>query len=567
MNEAMELLPAVILLGVGLLGILAARLLKTSPIVTFIAAGLAIGPFGLGLIDENPTTVLLAQLGVVFLLFDIGLSFSLKTVRESRSDLVRLAPVQMLLCTLGFGLVLRLLGLEWPMAILLGAAAGISATAVVSATLSERSLATCPLGRSTTAVLVFQDVAGIFLLVFAASLEAGGDGLFADLGMSAGLAAVCLVAALLIGRFLIGPAFKLLSKTRNEEIFTAAALFIVLATAAATGAIGLSLTFGAFLAGMIIADTPFRPIIRTEAKPFGALLLGFFFITVGAALDWRMMLDQWAAILIALAALFILKTALSYLAALLSGWSLAGAAQLAFLIAQGSEFGLVILALPAVAAGLGELAGVLVAASALSLALTPLWAGLGLKIARAIARWKAARAEHAEPEPDGAVTGPVIVFGMTGAGRLAVDALDRFEVPVIAIDSDPDRFLNALADGYQVSFGDPSDTRLMATVGAVKARALALSAPRYEISLELTPYVRRTYPELARFVAVDTEHDRARHAALGMRPVMTRGRPEGIEFAVELLRWADMPEDRIADWVRDIAELDAERPAPASQVA
>lgn len=567
-DQVTAILPAVVLLGVGLIGILAAKALKTSPIVTFIAAGAVIGPFGFGLIQPGATTDLLAQLGVVFLLFGIGLGFSLKTVRESRSDLVSLAPVQMIACTLGLGVLLRLAGLDWTLALVLGATAGISATAVVSATLAERKLVTCPLGRSTTAVLVFQDVAGIFLLVIAASLGAEASGLFADLGRSAALAAVCVVAALIAGRFLIGPAFRLLARSRSNEVFTAAALFIVLATGAATGAIGLSLTFGAFLAGMIIADTPYRALIKTEAKPFGVLLLGFFFITVGMGLDWRLMLGQWHWIAAALAGLIVVKTALNYLAALANGWSLAGAAQFAFILAQGSEFGLVILALPAVTAGLGDLAAVLVAASAISLALAPAWSGLGLTIARAIARWKAARRardpETPSAEPD---QRPVLVFGLTPAGRLAVDALDRFGVPHLAIDSDPDRFLRAMADGYHVSFGDPSDIRLMTTVGATNASVLALSEPRFEISGELTAYVRQTYPDLARFVAVRTEADRARHAALGMHAVLIGGTPEGLEFAAALARHCGVEEAKIADWMREVAAIHDEAVLPEAQVA
>jgi len=565
MSEVEAILPAITLLGVGLVCIIAARLLKTSPIVTFIAAGLLIGPFGLGLIGENGTTRLLAQLGVVFLLFDIGLGFSLKTVRESKGDLLGLAPMQMLLCTAGFGFAGYLAGLDWLLALLIGAAAGISATAVVTQTLAERGIATCPLGRSATAVLVFQDIAGIFLLVIAVALSEGGGGgaLGTTLGLAAIKAAIAVGVAILLGRFVIGPLFRLLSQTRNDDIFTAAALFLVLATAAATGALELSLTLGAFLAGMIIADTPFKTVIRTEAKPFGALLLGFFFITVGMALDWRMMVAEAHWILAALAVLFVLKTALSWLAGLLNGWSLAGGAQLGFALAQGSEFGLVILALPGISAALGpELAGILVAASALSLALTPLWASLGMKLARRIANATASRKPVSEmPE----VEGPVLIFATTPTGRLAYDALTRFNYPVIAVESDPDRFLSAIADGYAVTYGDPSDARLLRAIDVTKARALVISVPRYEISAEITPYVREYFPELTRFVAVSSEADRLRHEALGMRAVMSRSQPEGLDMAVALLHYAEIAESDIAEWVRELSE--AYTPESALRVA
>jgi len=356
MQDVLNLLPAVILLGVGLVCILAARAVKTSPIVTFIAAGALIGPNALGVIEPSPATNLLAQLGVVFLLFDIGLGFSLKTIRESGKDLLSLAPAQMLACTAGFGLAAHAFGLSWEASLMIGAAAGISATSVVSQTLAERNLVTCPLGRSTTAVLVFQDLAGLFLLVFAGALivapdaPAGDRSLGAALGLAALNAALAAGGAILIGRFVANPAFRLLARTGNDEVFTAAALFIVLATAAATGALGLSLTLGAFLAGMIVAETPYRHVIRTEARPFGALLLGFFFITVGMGLDWRIMLEQAHWIAAALFGLLAVKTALTIAAALLNGWSRPGAIQLGFVLAQGSEFGLVILALPGVSA-------------------------------------------------------------------------------------------------------------------------------------------------------------------------------------------------------------------------
>lgn len=552
MSDVIAILPAVTLLGVGLLCILAARALKTSPIVAFIFAGLIIGPFGFGLVEQSRTTELLAQLGVVFLLFEIGLGFSSKTLRESGRDLVVLGPLQMLICGAGFALAARAFGLDWPLAILVGLGAGISATAVVSATMAERGIVTCPLGKSTTALLVFQDIAGIFLLVFAVSLETGEGSLALALGEAGLKAAAAALAALLIGRFAARPILNALARTNSPEVFTAAALFLVLATAAATGALGLSLTLGAFLAGVIVAETPFKTVVKTEAKPFGALLLGFFFITVGMALDWRIMLGEAPLILAALAALMIGKTILTGLAALISGWSRPGATQLAFLTAQGSEFGLVLLALPAVSGALGaEVAAILVGASALSLALTPIWTALGMKLAKKLAQ---ARVKVSEPlaRPDG--ERPILVFAMTPSGRMAVDGLKRFNVPYVAIESDADRFMEAVSDGYDVTFGDPSDVRLMKAVGVINARALALGASRYEISKEITPYVNETYPDMSRFVVVQDDAEKARHEDLNMTAIINRAAPEGLDFAVALLRFAQVDEREIAAWMREVME-------------
>lgn len=281
MNDAHALTPAITLLLVGVLAILLTRRIGQSPIVGYLAACVLIGPHALGLIEENKTTHLLAELGVVFLLFDIGLHFSLSTIWEARRDIFGMGPSQILACGLAFGVIALAFGLAPEYAIILGGALALSSTAVVAHTLAERRQQNCPVGLTGTAILIFQDICAIFLLVFAASLDSGeATSEHPDFTMTIAMAivkaAVAFIAAVLIGRYAIKPMFRLFSQTKNEEVFTAIALLIILATATATGRAGLSLTLGAFLGGMIISETPFRHIIQTEAKPFRNLLLAFF---------------------------------------------------------------------------------------------------------------------------------------------------------------------------------------------------------------------------------------------------------------------------------------------------
>jgi CPA2 family monovalent cation:H+ antiporter-2 len=552
-EQAHAIAPAVILLATGLLALLLARPLRISPIVGFLVAGVAIGEHGLRVIEEGPTTHLLAELGVVFLLFDIGLHFSLRQVLDRRRDLLGLGPAQLVLCGAGLGLGAAALGLEPTPAAVVGAALALSSTAVVSRVIAERGIQTCPLGGSALAVLVLQDVAAIFLLVFATSLSgAAADPVRMALGAAwKTLAAVA--AALGLGRLLVRPAFAGLARTRNEEVFTGAALFVVLATAWATGAAGLSLTLGAFLAGMIIADTPYRHVVQTEARPFRNLLMGLFFMNVGMALDPGALWADLPRVLGLAALLLVAKTALVFVAARLNAWTLAGATQLGFLLAQGSEFALVVFALPGVAAALGErTVGALVAAVALSLAATPPWTRLGLALARRLAARGRAPGEMPKAKP--ADERPLLLFGMNDVGRLTADSLLRHGVPFVAIEVEPDRFLAATADGYSVAFGDPADLRLMDAIAGTDARAVALAVPRYDVSRELTPILRERHPHLGRFVAVADEADRARHAALGMHAVIVRGVPHGVEFAAEVLRFAGVEEARVAAWMQSARE-------------
>jgi monovalent cation:H+ antiporter-2, CPA2 family len=291
-------------------------------------------------------------------------------------------------------------------------------------------------------------------------------------------------------------------------------------------------------------------VIQTEARPFRALLLGFFFITVGMSLDWRVLLADWAAILVFVVALVALKAVLVALAARAFGWSVPGAVQLGFLLAQGSEFAFVIVALPAVRSALGESAvGVVVTGVAASLALTPTFAALGHGLARALRRRAAAAVPAAEITPR-ASTAPVVVFGMDDAGRTVADALEANEVAYDAVEMDHDRFLAASADGYPVAFGDAGDVRLMQTLAMAERSAVVVTIVRYEVSNALTPIMRDRYPNLIRFIAVDSEADKARFEAIGMRPVVNRSVPRGLDLAAAVLRSQAVDEAKIQTWMQ-----------------
>jgi len=554
MEEARALLPAVLLLLAGILAIAVVRPLGLRPIVGYLAAGLVIGPHALGIVTENATTHLLAELGVVFLLFDIGLHFSLSSIWEARRDIFGMGPLQILLCGFAFAWLATALGFRLEHALLLGGTLALSSTAVVVQTLREREQQNCPVGRSATAVLIFQDVFAIFLLIFASSLESGGAAparvLPALISTALLKAAVGFLAAVVLGRYGIKPLLRLLASSRNEEIFTATALLVVLATAVATGAADLSLTLGAFLGGMMIAETPYRHLIQTEAKPFRSLLLGFFFITVGMSLDWRSVLASGPELLVFVLGLTAIKTVLVALAARALGWSLPGSVQLGFLLAQGSEFAFVIVAMPGVRAALGEAAvGVVITGVAASLALTPTVAALGHGLARMLRRRSAAAVPAGETTP-GASVAPVVVFGMDEVGRCVADALEANGVAYDAVEMDYDRFLAASADGYPVAFGDLGDVRLMETLGMSMRRAVVVTVVRFELSNALTPIMRDRYPRLSRFIAVESDEDRARFERIGMRPVVNRSAPRGLDLAAEVLRSQSVADEKVRAWMQ-----------------
>ncbi|MDP3737893.1 MAG: cation:proton antiporter [Hyphomonadaceae bacterium] len=564
---AVEVLqPAIIYLGAGLASALASRAVRLSPIVGYLVAGLVIGPSGFGLVKNNDTAAFLAQLGVVFLLFDIGLHFSLREIRTRRDDILGLAPLQIVLCGAVFAAICWGLGFAIPVAVIVGVSLALSSTAVVGRILADRNQPACPMGRSATAVLVAQDIVAIFILVFAASLGADPNVVGYDLLIALAMAVIALVVALLAGRFVVRPLFKSLAATNNAEAFTVVALFIVLAASAATERIGLSLTLGAFLAGMAISDTPYRHVVQTEVKPFQGLLLGLFFMSVGMGVDIPAVAAIWPAVLLSALVIVILKTVIVFAAARLNGWALPGATQLGFLLSQGSEFTLVVVGVSTIAGAMpGAWAGILTAAVAVTLVAAPIWTALGLHIARLLAeRSKTAPVDTAEVAEEN----PVLVFGMTPEGRLAADAMRDHDIPYLAIDSDPERFVSASSDGYSVVYGDARDRRLIDNLGAAKARAIVIGAPGFAGPGSLMPANGAGGP--ARFIVVADSADRVRQSGLGLRAHLAVAEPKGIELATDLLSQMGIGQPAIAQWVQDQAErrglLDRE-PEPEPEAA
>ncbi len=550
-HEVHALQPIVTLLMFGILGIILMRPLKLSPIVGYLLAGILIGPHGLGLITESDTTHLLAELGVVFLLFDIGMHFSLAHIWEARRDILGLGPVQVLLCTAVFAVLAMAAGFELDLAIVIGVTLALSSTAVVIQTLVERGQQSCPVGVTGTAVLIFQDICAIFLLILATSIGDSNISLGGALGLAAIKAAFAFIAAILIGHYVIEHLFRFLSKVRSEEIFTAVTLLIVLVTAMATGAMGLSLSLGAFLGGMIISETHYRHVIQTEIKPFRGLLLGFFFITVGMALDTEILLREWLQVLVVLALLVSIKTVFICCAELVLKAPLRSALQLGFLLSQGSEFAFVVFAMPSMSHALGaELSAVLITAVAASMILTPFLTNLGHKLATWLAdRDYETQCGGGEAMSPSSQPAPVVIFGMDEIGRHVADGLEAHHIPYQAIEMDHDRFVRANADGYLVAFGDAADLRMMGTMDIAQRLSVVVTIKRYEVSRALAPIMRERYPNLTRYIAVENEEERLKFAELDMKAVINRSIPLGLDLAAAVLRDHGVSEDTIHEWM------------------
>ncbi|MEP2722987.1 cation:proton antiporter [Roseibium sp.] len=547
-----SLVPVILLLGLGVVAAVASRSVGLSSIVGYLLLGLALKVSGLTVVSDSETIALLAELGVVFLLFDIGLHFSLRHLRQQASDVFGFGPVQVLFATGVFGLLAWAFGLPPLAAGIIGVTLALSSTAVVARLIAERHQQNCPVGLTATSILIFQDIAAIFLLIVAVALGTG-EAILPAIGMALAKAAAAFAIAVLLARVVVRPLFDLVARAQGEEVFTAMALLVALAAAWATGIAGLSLTLGAFLGGMIIAETPYRAIVQSEVKPFRGLLIGFFFISVGLSLDIGVLTSLWPTVLGLALLLIAVKFVTNAAASLVFRWSVPGSTQLGFLLAQGSEFAFVVLSLPQIRTLVGaNTASVLVAAVALSLAATPTVAEAGRSLAGRMRRRHASQNED-ELAPRGG-EGPVLIIGMGEAGRAVADALTEFDIGYIAIERDQKRLGQAVADGYTAVFGDADDPRIWDSLGAWNRRINVITAPRWSVLAELVPIALERYPEMKRFALVRDAAEAELAIPLKIIPVIDISHPPGLDLAAAVLHELDVDSAAVGLWMRQMQE-------------
>ncbi|HEX8358771.1 MAG TPA: cation:proton antiporter [Longimicrobium sp.] len=462
---------------------------RVSPVVGYIVAGAAIGPHGMGWIADAGAVEELAHIGVVFLLFSIGLDLSLGRLREMRRLVLGLGVVQMAATTLLALAALRLMGVGGSPALVLASGVAFSSTAIVLRLFDERRLRATALGRAGLAVLLLQDLAVIPLLAVV-PLLGGGEGLGRAIAVALLKAAVTVAVILVMGRVFLSTLLRGVAKPRVPELFTAVVLLLSLGVGFLTERMGLSMALGAFLAGLLIAETEFRHQVQGDIAPFQGLLLALFFMSVGMSIDFGELTAR-APLVVALAlGLVVLKTAVLGLAARAFGLAAGPAAQLGLTLSQGGEFALVLFTLASSAGVLdarSEAVGVLVVT--ITMGLTPLLATAGAAAARHLAV-RGGRAATADAPP-AELEGHVLIAGFGRAGQTVARLLEEQGVAYLALDMDPERVREAHARGLPVYFGDASRPEVLRAVRAAAASAAAITLDDPDAATRAVAAVRR----------------------------------------------------------------------------
>jgi len=515
--------------------------LRISPVLGYLLAGVALGPYGLGslarkapwldwLAISNVQTIdRIAAFGVVVLLFTMGLELSFERLRRMRRLVFGLGLSQVVATMLVLTAIALALGLKPAAALTIGGALSMSSTAIVIPLLIESRRLAAPIGRGSFAVLLFQDLSVAPLLVVAAAFSGGAErGLGWALVSILAPAALALGALILVGRVALRPLFHSVAETKSPEFFLAACLLVVLGAGLAAAASRLSMGLGAFVAGLLLAETEYRREIEVTIAPFLGLLLGLYFVSVGAEINPALIVAKPGLILGVTAALIGLKGVILF--ALARGFGLPSriGAEMALLLGPGGEFGFVMIG-AALAAGLIDraLSTTLVTAVAMSMLAIPPLARLGALIDARPRPRADAPPEEAPPESE---ERRVVIVGYGRVGALIGDMLDMHKVPFVAVDSDARLVGSARDAGKPVYYGDASRPDYLRRCGVETARAVVVtmdSPSANETVVETTRRLRRDVTLVAR--ARDADHARALYA-LGVTDAV----PETIEASLQL---------------------------------
>jgi monovalent cation:H+ antiporter-2, CPA2 family len=495
---------ALILLAGSVFLITLVRRLALPTSLAYLLVGLVLGPHALGVVSDSGTTRLLAELGVAFLLFTLGLEFSLPRMLAMRREVFGLGALQVLATTAVFAGIGHLLGVGWLTSIVLGGAVAMSSTAMLLQQLTERAELNRTHGRLAFAMLLFQDLAFVPFFALGAMLSAGQDTfpLRESLAALAG-GVLALVGVLAAGRWLLRPLFHEISHSRLRELFTLTVLLVVLASAWVSHLAGLSFALGAFLAGIMLAETEYRYQIDSAIRPFRDLLLGLFFVSVGMLLNLHLLgrPSELAIAFAMLVTLVVLKAIVAALVTLPFTRSRFKALRTGIVMSIGGEFGIalctVLLQARLAPEGLVE---PLLVAIVLSMVLSPVILNHNKRVARFLLHEHAPALTAAEREEEAtqeiAHREHVILCGFGRVGQNVARVLESQGFEYIALDLDPARIRAARQAGDPVMFGDSADEEMLARAGIAHASALVISFSDPATSLAILRSVRRMQPDL-----------------------------------------------------------------------
>jgi CPA2 family monovalent cation:H+ antiporter-2 len=556
MHGTLELVLILLLAAVVVVAVF--RLLALPALLGYLLVGVLIGPNALGLVSDTAETRYLAEFGVVFLMFSIGLEFSLPKLITMRQLVFGIGAAQVLLTGTLIVLASMATGADWRTGLVLGGVFAMSSTAILAKMLSERRELNSPHGRQIVGILLFQDLAVVPMLIVIPALAQGAETVLLALGLAVVKAAFVLVLLLYFGQRLMRPWFTLVARQKSSELFALNVLLITLGLAWVTELAGLSLALGAFLAGMLISETEYRYQVEQDIKPFRDVLLGLFFVTVGMLLDPRAFIDHWYWIAILLPAILIGKTVIIVGIGRAFGTESAVSLRSGLALAGAGEFGLVLLALAANLSVIDDVRmQIALATLILSMLVSPFIIEYSERMVRRLsaAEWmnRAMTLHNIAVQSMGAEQ-HVIICGYGRSGQNLAWFLEREGVGFIALDLDPQRVREAAAAGESVVFGDAARREVLIAAGLLRANALVVSYADTTSALRILSLVQELRPGLPVIVRTldDSDIDQLKQA--GAAEVVAEILEGSLMVAMHALMLLGVPFNRVLQRIRETRE-------------
>jgi len=554
-SNAGDLVQVVALLGAAVIAAPLFKKIGLGSVLGYLAAGLAIGPFGLKLVSDPQAILHIAELGVVMFLFVIGLEMQPSRLWSMRKDIFGLGALQVCACIVLLMAVGIGFGYPAPVAFVAGTGFVLTSTAIVMQMLQERNHLHTPKGQHIVAILLFEDLAIVPLLAIVALLAAQGEAVsLTERLQSVGIGFAALAALVLAGRYLLNPFFRLLANSGAREVMTAAALLVVLGSALLMQFAGLSMAMGAFLAGVLLSESSFRHQLEADIEPFRGILLGLFFLGVGMAVDLSVIAANWQHVLLAVIAYMIVKGLVIYGVARLLGTSHAEGLGRAILMAQGGEFAFV---LYAAAASVGildsETNAVLTATIVISMAVTPLVVAIYVRTAP---KPEVDTSGLAEPEN---IENTVLLIGFGRFGQIVSQPVLARGYTLSIIDSNAE-FIRDIGDfGFKVYYGDGVRPEILHAAGAATARAILICVDDKEAALKIAEIVKEEFPLVP---VLARAYDRGHAIDLlkaGVDYQIRETYDSALSFGGEVLRALGEADETALQMVEEFREIDRER--------
>ncbi len=558
MDNTLQLV--LVLLAVAVLVVVLCRMWNLPAMLGYLAVGIVIGPHALGWIPDNPQARHLGEFGVVFLMFSIGLEFSLGKLRSMQRTVFGLGGAQVILTLLGVAGAVMVLGLDWRAGVALGGIFAMSSTAIVSKMLVERAELSAPHGQQIMGVLLFQDLAVVPLLIIIPALASSPGALTMTLVLALIKAAIVLLALLVFGQRLMRPWFHLVAQQKSSELFMLNVLLITLGLAYLTELAGLSLALGAFVAGMLIAETEYRYQVEDDIKPFRDVLMGLFFVTIGMLLNLGEMFAEFGWVLLVLLALLLFKAGVvALLVRRFEGdWGVAIRSGLG--LAQAGEFGFVLLTEAFDAQLLPHAAAqIVLAAMLLSMLVAPFLIQHAEIIVRRLSpdEWmgRAMQMHQIAVQSMGA-EGHIILCGYGRSGQALGKFLSQEGVSFVALELDSRNVRQAVAAGETVVYGDASKREVLLAAGLLRAKTLVITYADLHSALKILHHVKAVRPGLSVVVRTTDDSNVEALRQAGAAEVVAEVLEGSVMLASQALLLAGVPLNRV---IRRIQENRARR--------